>query len=183
MIDYGFGVSLDIVSEENLEKIRSWRNNPKVWRWCRQNDLIYPENQTRWYEWQRDDLNTRMYLIESGGQVVGICGLTNIDFVSRRAEFSLYIAPEFQGKKFSKNSLKTLFSYGFNELGLKSIWGETFDDNKARHIFKALGMKEDGIRREFYFKDGRFCDAILFSMIDTEFFELEGEWLHSTPAS
>lgn len=201
MIDYGFGVSLDIIDKICLDEIRNWRNDPQIWRWCRQNDLIYPENQEKWYHWQRDDLKTKMYSIKAYGNMddiatggfhdvsagntillpVGVCGLTDIDLVNRRAEFSLYIAPQFQGKHMSKSALKTLFSYGFKELGLRSIWGETFDDNMAQNVFRAIGMKEDGMRRQFYFKAGKFCDAILFSMLDTEFKELA--WTPSEKAS
>lgn len=173
MVDYGFGVCLDIIYKSELEKMRGWRNNPLIHRWCRQNDLIYPENQEDWYEWQKEDPKTKMYsVLDPDGTLVGICGLTDIDLINRRAEFSLYLGPEYQGKKLSKPALKTLFSYGFKELGLRSIWGETFEDNKAQDVFRAIGMKEDGRRRQFYVKDGKFCDAILFSMLNTEFVEL-----------
>lgn len=179
MIDCGLGIALDVIHKQDIETLRNWRNHPKVMRWCRQNNLIYPEDQRRWYEWQKKDLNTRMFSIMFGDKLIGVCGLTSIDLINSRAEFSLYIAPKYQGQKFSKPTLKTLFSYGFNELGLSSIWGETFDDNPAKDVFKSLGMKVDGIRRKFYFKDGRRSDAIIFSMLNDEFFELEGEWLRS----
>lgn len=182
MIDYGFGVSLDVIYKDNLRLLRGWRNDPRIWRWCRQNDLIYQENHEKWYEWQREDSKTKMYSILSGiGKLIGVCGLTDIDFISRRAEFSLYIAPEFQKRGFAKAGLKTLFSYGFKELGLNSIWGETFEDNHAQHLFSKIGMKKDGVRRQFYFKDGKFCDAILLSISYDEF--KEASWISTSKVS
>lgn len=184
MIDYGFGVFLDIIDKNELDRMRCWRNIPQIWRWCRQNDLIYPESQEKWYDWQRDDSKTKMYSIRANTtnmELIGICGLTDIDLVNRRAEFSLYLGPEYQGHGLSRPSLFTLFSYGFKELGLKSIWGETFENNRAQNVFTSIGMKEDGRRRQFYFKDGEFCDAILFSMLDTEF--KEQKWTLSSMAS
>jgi len=173
MIDYGFGVFLDIINKEDLDHLRCWRNSPQIWRWCRQNDLIYPEQQEKWYHWQRDDQKTRMYSVKNSEmELIGVCGLTDIDLINRRAEFSLYVGLEFQGHGFSKPILKTLFSYGFKELGLRSIWGETFEDNRAQDVFRSIGMIEDGRRRQFYVKNGKHCDAILFSMLNTEFAEL-----------
>jgi RimJ/RimL family protein N-acetyltransferase len=173
MINYNFGVGLDTIGPELLEEMREWRNDPKIRDWCRQSGLISPRDQERWYLNQNDDKSIQMFsIIEQGKQdVIGICGLTSIDLISRRAEFSLYIAPKFQGFKLGYPALKTLVKYGFNDLGLNSIWGESFDGNHAMTMFLAIGFKQEGTRREFYYKNGRFIDAHLFSILRDEFFE------------
>lgn len=99
---------------------------------------------------------------------VGVCGLTDIDLVSRRAEFSLYIAPELHGQKLGRHALNLLLATGFDDLGINVIWGESFDGNPAKHLFRKLGMTSEGIRRQFYFKEGRFIDAELFSITAAE---------------
>jgi len=171
MIDFNFGVGLDTIGPELMDDLREWRNDPRIFSWCRQQGLITQRDQERWYLWQNDDKATNMFAIVEPVKrmVIGVCGLTSIDLVSRRAEFSLYIAPNSQGLGYGQNALVTLCKYGFNNLGLNSIWGESFDKNPAMTMFKRVGFKEEGTRRQFYFKDGKFIDAHLFSLLRSEF--------------
>ncbi len=113
-----------------------------------------------------------MYKIiaENGDKVIpiGVCGLTSIDPINRRAEFSLYIDPEFQGNDLGKMSLSVLLTHGFRNLGLHLIWGEVFDGNPALQMFESLGFKKEGVRRDFYFRDGKYINAYLISMRNDE---------------
>jgi hypothetical protein len=97
--------------------------------------------------------------------LVGVCGLTSIDWVNRRAEFSLYIDPDRQKDGLGKAALQTLLHHGFMTLGLNCIWGETFDLNPAAKLFEGLGFIKEGSRRDFYYRDGRFIDAHLYSLL------------------
>lgn len=173
MIDFGEGIVLRALNEMD-SFVLGWRNDPKIWAWTRQNDLISSEDHAKWFKQQSCDPSIKMYVLYEGGGAVGVCGLTSINLQNRNAEFSLYLAPSAQGRNLAKPSLITLFSHGFMNMGLRSIWGETFEDNPAQKIFDSIGMKCDGVRRQFYWKDGKFKDAILFSMLDSEFINRHG---------
>lgn len=165
MIDYQYGVALNRIKIEDLETIRNWRNDFNIWKWCRQCDLIDETQQAQWYEKQSKDPSISMYRIEIGqNRFVGVCGLTDIDLVNRRAEFSLYIAKEFQGQGMGKAALITLFAHGFRNLNLHIIWGESFEGNQAIPMFELLGMKKEGTRKDFYFKNGEYVDAHLYAV-------------------
>lgn len=168
MINYGNGVELDTLDDGDLETIRKWRNDFSVWKWTRQNDLISEASQKRWFEAQSADPKIKMYSVRYNNRLSGVCGLTDIDHVHGRCEFSLYIAPESRGNGLGALALQTLFSHAFNTLNINSIWGETFEGNPAIKIFKKLGMITDGLRREFYFKSGKRVDAILVSILRSE---------------
>jgi RimJ/RimL family protein N-acetyltransferase len=165
MINYDHdNITLHPICSTDLELLRGWRNDSSVWNWCRQFTLIDDVQQANWFERQSADRSIEMLLIKHRGSSVGVCGLTDIDYKNRRAEFSLYIAPEYQGKGLAIPSLRSLFQYGFLELNLQRIWGECFEDNPANHIFEKLGMEKEGARRNFYFKNGGYVDAILYSI-------------------
>lgn len=169
MIYHGHGVSLGPIDRKHLELMRTWRNNPKIWAWCRQNTLITDLAQEQWYARQSNDPTVRMFMInDERGQPAGVCGFTSIDWVNRRAEFSLYIGPEKHGNGFGKLGLQTLLAYGFKTMGLNCIWGETFDGNPAAKTFEEVGMKKEGTRREFYYRDGRFIGCHLYSILASE---------------
>lgn len=148
----------------------SWRNDPLVYRWCRQYTLISP---TAHYEWLKKievDPTIKMFGIKTGmGQEVGVCGLTSINYINRSAEFSLYIAPEHHRKGFGKQALELLLAHGFWAFNLHKIWGETFDDNPAGEMFINMGMTVEGVLRDSYFRDGGYINSTLFSMLDSEF--------------
>lgn len=100
---------------------------------------------------------------------VGVCGLTSIDMVNRRAEFSIYTAPAYHGTGFGIQGLRCLLQHGFQNLGMHTIWGEVFDGNPALEKFEALGFRREGLREDFYMRDGEFIDAHIIAVRD-------GEW-------
>jgi RimJ/RimL family protein N-acetyltransferase len=168
MIDHGHGVQLGPIDPEHLPRLRAWRNDPRIWKWCRQNDLISEGAQEAWYVRMLSDPTIRMYLVLRDGVVVGVTGLTSIDQTNQRAEFSLYIGPEQQGGGLGGAALETLLAHGFKALNLNCIWGETFDKNPAVHVFDRLGFVKEGTRRSFYFREGRFIDCHLYSLLRSE---------------
>ena len=167
MIDYGQLVKLGPLRKSNLEEYRIARNSIGIRQWCRQTDLISEEDQIDWYANQRTNPTIRMYEImskENPGLGLGVCGLTDIDQVNQRAEFSLYILADHRNNGFGKAALLTLIQHGFNSLNLNSIWGETFEGNPAWSMFVKVGFNLEGTRKDFYFKKGKFIDCHLYSV-------------------
>lgn len=157
-------INLRRIHEDDLPILFSQRNHPEIYRWCRQNAPLHWENHVAWYKKQAENDSLSMFVIAEGPSVIGTCGLTDIDYVNSRAEFSLYIAPEFQKSGYGKRALIELFKYGFNDLGLNRIWGETFEGNGALKLFQNLGMKIEGVRDEFYYRSGRYISSTLIGL-------------------
>ncbi len=182
MINYKHGVYLDYVSSKDKEQFFHWRNHPDIWHWCRQNGPItYGQHCSYWHlvDGCQDKRFFSIYVkegylssAESTVKLVGCAGLTSIDYINSRAEFSLYIGPEHHKLGYGKKALKTLFDWGFGYLNLNSIWGETFHGNPALKMFLDIGMIKDGIRRNFYYRSGRYVNCTLVSV-------MRDEWLRS----
>jgi UDP-4-amino-4,6-dideoxy-N-acetyl-beta-L-altrosamine N-acetyltransferase len=168
MIDFGYGVVLAPLNKKNNEHYNRWRNNREIWKWCRQFDVISLDHQDAWYDSQSKDPTIRMYQVQTKDKLVGVCGLTDINHVNQHAEFSLYIAPGEHGKGYGKAALNTLVDHGFNNLNLHHIFGETYDGNPAAKMFESVGFKFEGTRRQYYFRDGKFIDAHLYSILRSE---------------
>jgi RimJ/RimL family protein N-acetyltransferase len=145
-----------------------WRNRPSIYKWTRQNGILSQEEHERWLERIRTDRSTLMFGIKEGTEFIGCAGLTSISNDHGSAEFSLFIAPEHQKNGYGKDALIKLLRYGFKNLRLNSIWGETFEGNSALKLFKDLGMTEDGLLRKRYFKNGEYIDAHLISILIEE---------------
>ncbi len=174
MIDYGHGVILGRlgISEAARALLRKWRNHPDVMSWCRQRDMLEMQTHADWLATQAADPSVQMYCVNAPKNgTVGVCGLTDLDPWNRRAEFSLYIGPEFQKNGYGRMALKSLLQHGFNTYGLNVIWGESFDGNPAIKMFEELGMIREGTRRQFYFKNGKWLDAHLYSITAEEWMD------------
>lgn len=151
------------ITESDLPILFEYRNDFNIYKWCRQYGPLHHEKHKDWYHWQANDSKTEMFSICHNNEMlpIGVCGLTDIDFINSRAEFSLYIGKKFQGHGHAKDALRELFHFGFKSLNLNMIWGETFDGNPAMHLFKKIGMEVSGVRPQFYYKDGEYIDAHL----------------------
>lgn len=165
-------LELQPLDSTDIGLIRSWRNDGRIWRWCRQSDVISDAEQVRWFNSLADNKTIKLYKLfvstpDTSGPV-GVAGFTSIDYFNSRAEFSLYIAPEMQGKGLGRRFLEILFTHGFTNLGLNLIYGEMFEGNPAAKTFESLGMTKEGTRRQFYWKDGKRTDAHLYSITRDE---------------
>ncbi len=131
--------------------------------------MITETKHKQWLENHEKDCSIRMYLIRDGSTPIGVCGLTGIDLVNQRAEFSIYIAPGYQGQGYGKQALKLLLWHGFDAYPLNVIWGEVFDKNPGLDVFLKVGFKKEGLRRDFYYRNGKFVDAHIISIKRNEF--------------
>jgi RimJ/RimL family protein N-acetyltransferase len=169
VLDFGYGVKLRRLAVIDGSKLFAWRNDPKIYRYTRQCDPLHPEKHESWLKEQAADPTLSMFgIVDKENQLLGVMGLTSIDLINRRAEFSCYIAPEYQRRGYGKKALLSLLAYGFLCLGLNLIWGETFDFNGAAELFKKVGMLGHGIRPQFYYREGRFIDAHLYGITRVE---------------
>jgi UDP-4-amino-4,6-dideoxy-N-acetyl-beta-L-altrosamine N-acetyltransferase len=153
------------IAQSDLLRLFEWRNDPRVFKTCRQREPLHWANHVAWFERQSKDPSMSMFVVlGDDGKAVGVTGLTDIDLVNRRAEFSLYIDPDLHGRGLGTRALKTILKYGFSVLGLNLIWGETFAGNSASRTFETLGMVKEGTRRDFYYRCGDYIDAHLYSI-------------------
>lgn len=159
------------LTKEISEKQFSWRNDPRITAWTRQNGLLSPLDQEQWLDKIARDPSIQMFgiIADQTGEEVGTMGLTSISQTHGTAEFSLLIDPEQHKKGYGKAALIALLKYGFDHLRLNVIFGETLHNNQARKMFKEIGFIEEGLLRSRYFKSGVYTDSIAFSILRSEY--------------
>lgn len=145
-----------------------WRNHHNIYKWTRQNALLSQFEHDQWLEKIKSDPSIKMFGIEDGQNCVGTAGLTSIRQDHGSAEFSLLIDPDKHGKGYGTAALIELLKYGFKHLRLNCIYGETFVGNPAIKMFRKLGMTEEGLMRQRYFKNGEYVDCIPISITRKE---------------
>ena len=131
---------LTAVNPDSIETLRNWRNNPKLRRYFREFREISKSMQENWYN-TRVLNNPNQFDFEihdkESKALIGHCGLYYVNWVSRAAEFTIYVGDfNFRGMGIGSDALRTLIGYGFNDLNLNRIWCEVYSNNEAIHIYE-----------------------------------------------
>lgn len=151
-----------------------WFNDAEVCRYNshhvspyrREDALAYIESVSR----SSRDLVLAVVLRESERHI-GNIALEGIDPVHRSAEFAIVIGEkDCWGKGFSVEAGRALVEHGFDALNLHRIYCGTPAENlPMRKLAAALGMREEGVRRQAFFKNGCYLDIVEFGMLQSEF--------------
>jgi RimJ/RimL family protein N-acetyltransferase len=111
-------------------------------------------------------------IVEKGSdELLGNCGLMDIQGVNATAEVGLFIGPaEKRGKGYGTEALRLLCDYAFNVLNLRSLMLRVYDYNpRAAASYRKIGFKEIGRRRQAHFYGGAYHDVILMDLLADEF--------------
>ena len=173
----GDKVRFRAIEREDLRQLRDWRNHPEIRTRTREFRLLSLEHQERWYAALHDDRNTIMFAVEDeAGKLIGVVGLTYVDWKNRRAEVSIYIGDEVAwGKGYGLDALRTLCGYGFRTANLHKLYAEIFAFNEPSvGLFEKAGFILDGRKRQDQFVDGKYWDTLVYSLLLAEYLQAQG---------
>ncbi|WP_438298010.1 GNAT family N-acetyltransferase [Sporosarcina sp. FA15] len=107
--------------------------------------------------------------IKDGNQFVGTIGLNNLALGMKRAEVGFEIHPDFWRSGITSEALQAVLDYSFDELGLHRMGAVTFPANSASiGLLEKNGFMAEGKLRSYLFQNGHSHDALIFSILHTE---------------
>jgi len=167
-------VTFRALEEGDLAKLRDWRNSKHVKRTTREYRLLNMFNQKSWFESlhkQHPPHDIMFGIKNKKNKLIGVCGLTYIDWKNRHAEISIYLEGEkWQFRIQTKDSLRVLMSYAFNELGLHKVFAEIYSFvTETIQLYESLGFHKDGILRDNVWRNGKWWNSFIYSKLDVEF--------------
>ena len=170
----GKKIILDSVEEEHLPLLLKWRNDPNFRQYYREYRVLTVEQQRKWWVDKVLNDNSWQYFVvkpvQDPEKIIGVAGLTYIHPIYRTGEFAITLGDSsYRGKGYGSDTLKTLINYGFNDLNLNKIWCEVYENNKAIEIYRKIGFKDEGILRQQVYKNGKFLDSYILSMLRSEY--------------
>jgi RimJ/RimL family protein N-acetyltransferase len=168
------GFHLSNMEFADLENIKVWRNEQMSI--LRQWKPLTDSNQEKYWQIIANSNNSVLFsIINEKDELIGYCGLTNIDYVSSRGELSFLLDTKIDSEKSMHDKsllavLKMLSEYGFKHLNLNKIFTETYDYRKD-HIstLESFGLKKEGILRKHVFKNGEYHDSAIHSILRNEY--------------
>ena len=168
----GKKVVLDSVEKHDIERLRKWRNDPKLRKYFREYREINGEMQEKWFEKISFDTNQVNFTIKDkkNKNLIGHCGLSYINWTNRTGEFGIYIGDrEYRGGGYGSDALRQLCRYGFESLNLNRIWCEVYSNNASLDMYRHIGFVDEGILRQNYFSEGKYWNSHVLSMLKGEY--------------
>ncbi|MDE1818803.1 MAG: GNAT family N-acetyltransferase [Thaumarchaeota archaeon] len=167
-------VTFRALEEDDLPKMRDWRNSKYVKRTTREYQLLNMFNQKSWFESlhkQRPPRDIMFSILNKKGKLIGVCGLTYIDWKNRHSEISIYLEGEkWQYKNETRDALKILISYAFGEINLHKVFAEIYSFViETIHLYESMGFHKDGVLRDNVWRSGRWWNSFVYSTLDVEF--------------
>ena len=167
-------IKLRSLEEDDLLTIKNWRNRPHMRKSAREYKLLNMLNQKNWFKsiHRNNPPKEIMFgVLNQKNKLIGVCGLTYIDWKNRNSEISIYFSnPGWQKTKDATETIKLLMKYGFDELNLHRLWVEIYSLMKENvQLFKKLKFREEGKLRQKLWRNGKWWDSLIYSKLSNEF--------------
>ncbi len=172
---YGKKVLLRAMEKEDCEFVREMFNDPEM-----ENLVVgwaFPlskYSQEKWYENNYNSQDFRFVIETEEDGAIGIATLLDIDWKNRMAQHGIKLAKkDVRGKGYGTDTVMAIMRYAFDELGLNRLNSAWFVDNiPSKAMYMKCGWKEEGVRRDYIFKQGKYRDLVETGILASEYYEL-----------
>jgi len=169
-------VQLRPVQRSDISYFLQWFNDPDVTQYL----LIYlPMTEMAEQKFIEEIGTTRaatssFFVIEvedaEKTKAIGTISLNGINAKDHNATFGIAIGDKkYWSKGYGTEAAGLIIKYGFEQLNLHRInsGALSFNDRSIRMHLK-LGFREEGRRREIIFRNGAYCDEVMFGLLREE---------------
>lgn len=172
----GKNVRLRALERDDLARCTCWVNDPEVVRYTTVNSPLSFVMEEDWFQKLVADgkLENQVLAIETceGDEWVhiGNCGLHNIEPITNEAEFGIMIGEkEYWNRGLGREAAKLILKHGFEDLNLNRIYLHVVAENiRGIKAYTAVGFVQEGVLREALYKNGKYNDIIVMSMLHSE---------------
>lgn len=152
----------------------AWRNDDEIW--SQLGGVKYYVSASYEKKWIEDaifdskNIRLAVCLIENG-RYIGNVSITNINSANRSGTSNILIGDHScWGRGIGAEAYRLLLEYAFNERGFHRIEALVLEDNIASlKMHQKCGYKIEGTLRDSVFKNGRWQNQVVLSILENEF--------------
>jgi len=171
-------LALRAIEATDLAQLHKWANDPVTQDGI--GELHFPSSMDfheAWFQSLKGDrLNQRFVVDVPDVGIIGISSIVNIDWRNRHAWHGLVLGESnHRGKGYGVDAIMATMRYAFDELNLARLEGSMIEYNEASiatYCGKKIGWKEEGRRRNYFYRKGRFWDQIVVGITKEDYLEL-----------
>lgn len=135
------------------------------------NTLQLPYPSTKIWEDRlgRNDPLVSQFVATIEDKVVGLLVVHQPSQIRRKhvASFGITVSEQYQGKGIGSKLMEVMVDYCDNWLNIRRIELEVYAINdNGLELYKKFGFEQEGVMRDYAFRDGQYVDAIAMSRIN-----------------
>lgn len=133
------------------------------------------ENQRKGLTTYRTSFKIFLIVEKTSGKVIGRCGYHTWYLPHHRAEIGYAIKDETNKRQgFMTEAIGAIIDHGFREMDLNRIEAMVGTQNEASiKTLGKFGFVREGLMRSHYFKNGKMEDSIIYSLLNSEYQEMQ----------
>lgn len=107
--------------------------------------------------------------LKANRQLIGGCRISVTNPDNKGGSIGYCLNGQFWGQGYATEAAKALLDLGFNQLGLHRIYALCDPENEASaRVLERIGMRREGYLRENLWIKGKWCDTILYAILEHE---------------
>ena len=165
------GVRIRPVEEFDLEQMVELRADPSVWMNLGNIEMISLRAQKEWFEHMLSNTRAHYYILCTAEiNFIGIVRTDEIDYINGSIRVGGDILPKYQRQGYGRRMLELLKKCCFDYLNMNRIWLLVLETNHtAIRLYRKVGFIEEGRQRQGIYRDDRYIDYIMMSMLKSEY--------------
>lgn len=175
---YGERLRLRAVERDDLPRFVVWLNDPEVRQFLFLNLPLSMAQEERWFEAMTKAQPAEHVLVieareSDSWKPLGNISLMDIDWTNRLAEVGIFIGEKaYWSQGYGREAMRLMLKHGFETLNLNRIWLRVYEHNlRGIRAYEHAGFKHEGRLRQGIYKDGRYYDVLLMSVLRSEWME------------
>jgi len=168
-------ISITDFAENELPAIAKWRGDCDVSKYIRRGYKTL-EEVGKWYREYFTSGANYLFGVLVDEKLIGYCTIEHIDPDNNKCELGIVIGEkDYWEKGIGGNVIGELLRRAFNGLHMHRVEAVIHGDNIASiKCFSRAGFHLDGRLRGAKYRDGRYVDLLLFSILDIEWNRKKG---------
>jgi RimJ/RimL family protein N-acetyltransferase len=151
-----------------------WRKDKEIWDMLGGRQYFVSEAyEKKWVEdsiFQTRDIKLAICLREND-LYIGNVYMTDFDYINRSCNSHVLIGNRnYWGRGYAGEALKELLSFVFYERNINRVSARILEDNmQSLRLHEKLGFKKDGLLRQSVYKNGKYKNQYILSILMEEF--------------
>jgi len=160
---------------EDYKKINEWRRYPEII--AKTGGSVFFVSSEKDKKWVEEKIfnDQSLYLaicLKENDEMIGYLSVVDIDWRNRKAQWGgITIGrKDLWNQGYAKEAARLMLEYVFREMGLHRFYGHWLESHGVSiKMGERLGFNREGILKDSVFKNGRFHNLVVMSLLKDEF--------------
>jgi RimJ/RimL family protein N-acetyltransferase len=163
-------VRLRAIEQGDLPTFVRWINDPEVTAHLQFEPPMSMEDEVTWYHHMRSSKDKAFAIETREGRLIGNVGFVGLDWRNRKTDLGIMIGEkDAWSHGYGTDAITTFLRYLFEELRLNRVGlYADVENHRAIRCYEKCGFVQEGVVRQYRFKDGRYLDSVQMSILESD---------------